>query len=131
MKLVLLFLSNLFLFACATTPSSDMQLQQYLNRYVGQSSQQIMQDFDLSALGYAPAQLVKHNPEHLIYSIPRPVNIPIPIPQAPNSVSEAFQITAHSNIQQHCPVRFYFTWKMTSWRRLSLANVPAKPLFRP
>ena len=112
MKQALLFLSSMFLFACATTPSSGMQLEQYLNRYVGQSRQQIMQDFDLSALGYAPAQLVKYNQEHLIYSIPQQVNIPIPIPQAPNSAGEAPIYIPSNSTQQYstalsCTILFH------------------------
>jgi hypothetical protein len=103
MKLVSLFLGSicLYLSACATSPSSSVQLQQYLQGYIGQSSQRIMQNFDLSTLGYAPAQLVKHNQEVLIYSIPRTVNIPIPIPQAPNSVGEAPIYIPSNSAQQY------------------------------
>ena len=113
MKLVSLFLTSscLYLSACATSPSSHRQLNQYLQGYIGQSSQRIVQDFDLRALGYAPARLIKHNQDVLIYSIPRAVNIPIPIPQAPNSAGEAPIYIPSNSTQQYstdlsCTIQF-------------------------
>lgn len=121
MKLVYLFLTSscLYLSACATLPSSHRQLNQYLQGYIGQSSQRIVQDFDLRALGYAPARLIKHNQDVLIYSIPRAVNIPIPIPQAPNSAGEA-PIYIPSNTRNSTPptclAQFSFNSMMISQR---------------
>lgn len=104
MKLISLFLCSLCLFlsACATTPTSSVQLDQYLQRYIGQSSAYIKQNFDLQALGYAPAELMKQDQHMLLYSIPRSINIPIPIPQAPNSMGEA-PLYIPSNSTQHYP----------------------------
>lgn len=100
-----------FLAACTTSLPSNVQLEQYLQHYIGQSSQSIQQTLDLSALGYTPAQLIKHDQNVLIYRIPRKMSIPLSIPQAPNNSGQAPIYVPSNSSQQYstelsCIIRF-------------------------
>ena len=70
------FLSGLM--ACQTTqPTSYMQLDQYLGRFIGQSSDHIRSHIDFKALGYQVNATPENTDQRLSYTILRPINIPM------------------------------------------------------
>lgn len=70
--------------ACVTTPSSTRaERDAYLAQFVGQSSQQIRQQLDLSLLGYEQVSSPQISPQALTYTVIRPISIPIPVANAP------------------------------------------------
>ena len=80
---VALVLLAFSLSACVTTPSSTRaERDAYLAQFVGQSSQQIRQQLDLSLLGYEQVSSPQISPQALTYTVIRPISIPIPVSNA-------------------------------------------------
>ena len=61
--------------ACATT--SQTQLKQTLQHYIGQSSDQVQNQLNLNSMGYKVLGAPVHTPEKLTYTLLR--NMPIPM----------------------------------------------------
>lgn len=76
--------SAILLSACATTSTmTSYERHRYLASFIGQSSETIRTDLDLSQLGYqniSPAELY---PDRLSYRVARPVSIPLPMADNP------------------------------------------------
>lgn len=73
----LLFLIILSLQACTTAYQNRTSLPDYLQPFIGQSATIIQQQFDLKPLGFQTmAQPIKQS-NQLIYSVIRPIRIPI------------------------------------------------------
>ncbi|MBK0062727.1 MULTISPECIES: hypothetical protein [unclassified Acinetobacter] len=64
---------------CVTSTSSKVNLQDYLQQFIGQSAQQIQQNLDLKSLGYQVLDQPSITEKQLTYTILRPMNIPTPI----------------------------------------------------
>ena len=72
--------SMALLMACQTSqPTNYMQLDKYLNSFIGQDSQKIQQQIDFKSLGYQANPTPQLTDSTLIYIILRPVNIPVTV----------------------------------------------------
>ncbi|RKG31795.1 hypothetical protein [Acinetobacter tianfuensis] len=79
----LLMLPALF-YGCATAPiMSAAERENYLQRFIGQSSTSIQANLNLENLGYQNASEPVLNSNSLTYTVLRPVSIPIPMAQNP------------------------------------------------
>lgn len=74
---ITLICSIALLSACQTSqPTNYLQLDKYLNSFIGQTSQNIQQQIDFKALGYQANAKAQKTNSTLSYTILRPVNIP-------------------------------------------------------
>jgi hypothetical protein len=64
---------------CASHPDQAVNLQEYLKAYLGKSSTTIQQELNLRSLGFQLAHAPQKTPNQLIYTILRPLSIPIPM----------------------------------------------------
>ena len=72
--------SMALLTACQTSqPTNYMQLDKYLNSFIGQDSQKIQQQIDFKSLGYQANPTPQQPDSTLTYIILRPVNIPVTV----------------------------------------------------
>ncbi len=74
---------SIFLYACSTMPISQFDREQYLQSFIGQTSQSIYSNLDLTQIGYEQSQepvLIAHQ---LTYIIQRSVMIPLSVAQSP------------------------------------------------
>ena len=71
------FSQVLLLVGCQTTPPQAQDLDRYLHSFIGQSSQQIQQQLNLKALGYQTTNQAVATENQLIYTILRPITIPV------------------------------------------------------
>ncbi|MCU4414374.1 hypothetical protein KTH71_10060 [Acinetobacter sp. WU_MDCI_Axc73] len=78
MILVLLGISFSLLSACTTTGWKSNNLNEYLQQFVGQTSQQVQQTINLKSLGYQTAQKPTLQSDQLTYTVIRSLNIPTP-----------------------------------------------------
>lgn len=79
-----LFAITYLLYACASTPMmSAADRENYLQRYIGQSSAQIQAHLNLANLGYQNASKPILSDHALTYTVLRSVSIPIPMAQNP------------------------------------------------
>ncbi|WP_433847348.1 hypothetical protein [Acinetobacter proteolyticus] len=93
----LLFCTLVGLQACATSKHPNISLPDYLKPFIGQSAQTIQQQLDLKPLGFQTlAQPVKQN-NQLIYTVIRPVRIPIPIAQSTELGAQNIPIQSAGN----------------------------------
>ena len=81
--------------SCATT--SQTQLKQTLQHYIGQSSNQVQNQLNLNSMGYKVLGAPVHTPEKLTYTLLRNMPIPMGTPNLGTSVSMG---CAHSNTFQ-------------------------------
>ena len=66
--------------ACATT--SQTQLKQTLQHYIGQSSHQVQNQLNLNSMGYKVLGAPAYTPEKLTYTLLRNMPIPMGTPQS-------------------------------------------------
>ncbi|MFI8032603.1 hypothetical protein ACH8I4_01765 [Acinetobacter sp. ABJ_C3_5] len=96
---------------CATPGWRSVQLQDYLQPYVGQSADQIQQNLNLRSLGFQTLEQPQRSKESLVFTVLRPINIPVPIAQAygdPSSpASGSVRLGSISTSQQSYDVNFY------------------------
>lgn len=96
---------------CATPGWRSVQLQDYLQPYVGQSADQIQQNLNLRSLGFQTLKHPQRSKESLVFTVLRPINIPVPIAQAygdPSSpASGSVRLGSISASQQSYDVNFY------------------------
>ncbi|ENU44147.1 MULTISPECIES: hypothetical protein [Acinetobacter] len=69
----------IYLNGCATTPRQSVNLQEYLKSFLGKSSTTIQQELNLRGLGFQIAHVPEKTSNQLIYTILRPLSIPIPM----------------------------------------------------
>ncbi|ENR2980750.1 hypothetical protein [Acinetobacter nosocomialis] len=69
----------IYLNGCATAPSQSVGLQEYLKSFLGKSSTTIQQELNLRSLGFQIAYVPEKTSNQLIYTILRPLSIPIPM----------------------------------------------------
>lgn len=62
---------------CQTSATRQVNLDEYLQQFIGSSSSEIQQNLDLKALGYQTAKDVQSSPTALSYTILMPLNIPM------------------------------------------------------
>ncbi|MCH7387256.1 hypothetical protein MMO39_08075 [Acinetobacter modestus] len=93
----LLFLIILSLQACTTAYQNRTSLPDYLQPFIGQSATIIQQQFDLKPLGFQTiAQPIKQS-NQLIYTVIRPIRIPIPIAQSAEFGAQNIPIQSAGN----------------------------------
>ena len=100
---------------CQTSqPTNYLQLDKYLNSFIGQTSQSIQKQIDFKSLGYQAHNEPDLTPSTLTYTILRPVNIP-GISSSPTVGVNAMGVpvirqdpsmSAHYDINFNCKVIF-------------------------
>ena len=94
--------------ACATT--SQTQLNQTLQHYIGQSSDQVQNQLNLNSMGYKVLGAPVHTPEKLTYTLLRNMPIPMGTPNLGTSVTMGAPIPTPSsgslNIEMKCKIEF-------------------------
>jgi len=70
---------SIYLNGCATKPHQSVDLQEYLKGFLGKSSTTIQQELNLRSLGFQIAHVPQKTSNQLIYTILRPLSIPIPM----------------------------------------------------
>ena len=74
--------SALGLSACMSSPQQTTSLPDYLKPFIGQSASSIQQQLDLRSLGLQTLNQPQNQHNQLVYTVIRPVRIPIPIAQS-------------------------------------------------
>lgn len=69
----------IYLNGCASHLHQSVDLQEYLKGFLGKSSDSIQQDINLRSLGFQVTNTPQKTPNQLIYTILRPLSIPIPM----------------------------------------------------
>ncbi|WP_347016611.1 hypothetical protein H2788_16290 [Acinetobacter seifertii] len=69
----------IYLNGCATDPRQSVNLQEYLKSFLGKPSTTIQQELNLRSLGFQIAHVPEKTSNQLIYTILRPLSIPIPM----------------------------------------------------
>lgn len=93
----MLFLIILSLQAYTTAYQNPTSLPDYLQLFIGQSATIIQQQFDLKPLGFRTiAQPIKQS-NQLIYTVIRPIRIPIPIAQSAELGAQNIPIQSAGN----------------------------------
>lgn len=89
--------------ACTTTSQTTaMQRDLYLEQFIGQSSQYIQANLDLTRLGYQQVQSASVTPNRITYKVIRPIAIPLSIPQSiAGSQPGAVPIQVNSNPERY------------------------------
>ena len=62
---------------CQTNAPRQMNLDEYLQQFIGSSRSEIQQNLDFKALGYQTSKNIQSTPTELSYTILRPLNIPM------------------------------------------------------
>ncbi|NIE97759.1 hypothetical protein F3J02_14960 [Acinetobacter sp. Tr-809] len=96
---------------CATSGWQSVRLQDYLQPYIGQSADQIQQNLNLRTLGFQTLKQPQRSDENLVFTVLRPINIPVPIAQsygdASSPMSGSVRLGSISTSQQSYDVNFY------------------------
>ncbi|WP_336010503.1 hypothetical protein [Acinetobacter calcoaceticus] len=64
---------------CTSHPRQSVNLQEYLKGFLGKPAVTIQQDLNLRSLGFQVLKTPQKTQDQLIYTILRPINIPIPM----------------------------------------------------
>ncbi|MCU4425022.1 MULTISPECIES: hypothetical protein [Acinetobacter] len=64
---------------CTSHPHLSVNLQEYLKGFLGKPAATIQQDLNLRSLGFQVLKTPQKTQDQLIYTILRPINIPIPM----------------------------------------------------
>lgn len=78
-RITLLSVMSIYLNGCVTQPRQSVDLQEYLKGFLGKSSTTIQQELNLRGLGFQIAHVPQKTSNQLIYTILRPLSIPIPM----------------------------------------------------
>ena len=91
------------LYGCATSPTTSAQQRDaYLQQFIGQSSHTIEANLDLKQLGYQQVQAPMLDNNMLMYTVTRPISIPIPMVQNPLSIAAgAIPIPLNSSAESY------------------------------
>nr|WP_275904258.1 hypothetical protein [Acinetobacter beijerinckii] len=102
---------GLILQGCATPAWQSTNLQDYLQPYIGQSADHIEQNLNLRNIGFQTLKQPEKTNQHLIYTVLRPINIPVPIAQSygdpSGSMGSSIRLGSVSTSQQSYDVNFY------------------------
>lgn len=106
-----IFAFFLILQGCTTPGWQSVKLQDYLQPYIGQSADTIQQNLNLRSLGFQTLKQPQKTNDNLIFTVLRPINIPIPIAQsfgdASSPMSGSVRLGSVSTSQQSYDVNFY------------------------
>lgn len=106
-----IFAFFLMLQGCTTSGWQSVKLQDYLQPYIGQSADNIQQNLNLRSLGFQTLKQPQKTNDNLIFTVLRPINIPIPIAQsfgdASSPMSGSVRLGSVSTSQQSYDVNFY------------------------
>ena len=106
-----IFAFFLMLQGCTTPRWQSVKLQDYLQPYIGQSADNIQQNLNLRSLGFQTLKQPQKTNNNLIFTVLRPINIPIPIAQsfgdASSPMSGSVRLGSVSTSQQSYDVNFY------------------------
>jgi len=106
-----IFAFFLILQGCTTPRWQSVKLQDYLQPYIGQSADNIQQNLNLRSLGFQTLKQPQKTNDNLIFTVLRPINIPIPIAQsfgdASSPMSGSVRLGSVSTSQQSYDVNFY------------------------
>lgn len=106
-----IFAFFLMLQGCTTPRWQSVKLQDYLQPYIGQSADNIQQNLNLRSLGFQTLKQPQKTNDNLIFTVLRPINIPIPIAQsfgdASSPMSGSVRLGSVSTSQQSYDVNFY------------------------
>ena len=94
----------LILQGCTTPGMQSVQLQDYLQPYLGQPADQIQQNLDLRNLGFQTLKQPQRNNQNLIFTILRPINIPVPMNMG---ISDGSRLSTNMTYGQSYDVNFY------------------------
>ncbi|WP_436898866.1 hypothetical protein [Acinetobacter gyllenbergii] len=101
----------LLLQGCSTPGWQSVQLQDYLQPYLGQSADQIQQNLNLRSLGFQTLKQPQRTNKNLVFTVLRPINIPVPIAQsfgnASSPMNGSVRLGSVSTSQQSYDVNFY------------------------
>lgn len=100
--LILVFL--LILQGCATPKWQSVKLQDYLQPYIGQSADNIQQNLNLGSLGYQTLKQPQKTNQNLVFTVLRPMNIPIPMNMG---ISDGSRLSTSTTYSQSYDVNFY------------------------
>ena len=89
--------SALGLSACMSSPQQTTSLPDYLQPYIGQSASSIQQQLDLRPLGLQTLAQPQNQNNQLVYTMIRPVRIPIPIAQSAEMGAQNIPIQSMGN----------------------------------
>lgn len=99
--------------ACTTTSTTTaMQRDAYLQQFIGQSSQSIQANLDLSSIGYQQVLSPTVDDQTLTYTVIRPITIPMPMAQNPADIDSGavpIQITPRAqsyDVNLQCKIVF-------------------------
>lgn len=81
-------------------------LPDYLQRFIGQSSSSIQQHLNLKPLGFQTLAQPQQNKNQLIYTVIRPIRIPIPIAQSAHMPAQSIPIQTAVNTSQAYDIHF-------------------------
>ena len=95
---------GLILQGCATPAWQSTNLQDYLQPYIGQSVDHIEQNLNLRSLGFQTLKNPQKSKEHLIYTVLRPMNIPVPLNMG---TSDGSRLSTSTTYSQSYDVNFY------------------------
>ena len=99
--------------ACTTTSTTTaMQRDTYLQQFIGQTSQSIQANLDLSSIGYQQVLSPAVDAQTLTYTVIRPITIPMPMAQNPADIDSGavpIQITPRAqsyDVNLQCKIIF-------------------------
>ena len=104
--------SALGLSACMSSPQQTTSLPDYLKPFIGQSASSIQQQLDLRSLGLQTLNQPQNQHNQLVYTVIRPVRIPIPIAQSAEMGAQNILIQNMGNagsaydLNQQCKIIF-------------------------
>ena len=76
-QLLLVMSISLLLAGCQTSATRQVNLEEYLQQFIGSSSSDIQKNLDFKALGYQTTKDVQSSDSALSYTILRPLSIPM------------------------------------------------------
>lgn len=94
----------LILQGCATPSWRSVQLQDYLQPYIGQSADNIQQNLNLKSLGFQTLKQPTKTDQQLVFTVLRPINIPIPMNMG---TSDGSRLSTGTTYSQSYDVNFY------------------------
>ncbi|MBH2002939.1 MAG: hypothetical protein I8H98_11855 [Moraxellaceae bacterium] len=105
-----IFAFFLILQGCTTPGWQSIKLQDYLQPYIGQSADHIQQNLNLRSLGFQTLKQPQKTNDNLIFTVLRPINIPVPIAQTYGGAGPTMggsRLGATTTSQQSYDVNFY------------------------
>ncbi|ESK55522.1 hypothetical protein [Acinetobacter tjernbergiae] len=99
-----IFAFFLILQGCATPGWQSVKLQDYLQPYIGQSADNIQQNLNLRSLGYQTLKQPQKTNQNLVFTVLRPMNIPIPMNMG---ISDGSRLSTSTTYSQSYDINFY------------------------